>query len=126
MKKGVIALISIGAILLLIGILVSLNYIVIRLQSKKYDLIDMDPVADRGVEPDEEGYEQLSEMTMHYLKFGHGEKALILIHGNGGSAYSLTNIAGYFADKYTVYCVADRCQGKSSDPGVISYELMAK
>lgn len=126
MKKGVIALIVIGAVVLLIGILISLNYIVIRIQSQKYDLIDMEPVEDKGLAPDEEGFIQLSEVNMHYLKFGHGEKSLILIHGNGGSAYSLTNIAGYFADKYTVYCVSDRCQGKSSDPGVISYELMAK
>lgn len=126
MKKGVIALIVIGAAILLIGILISLNYIVIRIQSKKYDLIDMTPVEDIDLAPEEEGYATLSEMTMHYLRYGHGEKSMVLIHGNGGNAESLSHVARYFAEDYTVYCIADRCQGKSSDPGVISYELMAK
>ena len=126
MKKGRIALIVIAAFVLLIGIGVALNFIVIRIQSKRYDLIDMVPVGDRALEPEEEGYAELSEVTMHYLRYGHAEKAMILIHGNGGDAHSLADIARYFADDYTVYCIADRCQGKSSDPGVISYELMAK
>ncbi len=126
MKKGVIALIVVGAVILLIGILISLNYIVIRIQSKKYDLIDMTPTEDIDLAPEEEGYATLSEMTMHYLRYGHGSKSMVLIHGNGGSAESLSHVARYFAEDYTVYCIADRCQGKSSDPGVISYELMAK
>lgn len=126
MKKGVIALIVIGAAIVLVGILVALNFIVIRIQSKKYDLIDMTPVQDIDLAPEEEGYATLSEMTMHYIRYGHGKKTIIAIHGNGGSAESLAHVARYFAKDYTVYCIADRCQGKSSDPGVISYELMAK
>ncbi len=74
----------------------------------------------------EEGYVQLSEVNMHYLKYGSGEQSVLLVHGNGGSAESLVSIAELMANEYTVYCIAERCQGKSSDPGVITYELMAK
>ncbi len=126
MKKGAIVLIVVAAIVFLVGVLISLNYIVIRIQSSKYDFRDAVPAEAVEIEPEEEGYAVLSEMTMHYIRYGNGEKSMILIHGNGGSAESLINYAWYFAKDYTVYCIADRCQGKSSDPGVISYELMAK
>ena len=63
---------------------------------------------------------------MHFVKYGEGEKTVILLHGNGGSAKSLSEAAAYLANEYTVYCLESRCHGQSSDPGVITYDLMAK
>ena len=76
-------------------------------------------------EPVKDDYIELSEVKMHYLVYGTGEKAVILVHGNGGSANSLKEAAQYLANDYTVYLPESRCHGKSSDPGVISYDLMA-
>ena len=76
-------------------------------------------------EPVKDEYIELSEVKMHYLVYGTGEKAVILVHGNGGSANSLREAAQYLANEYTVYLPESRCHGKSSDPGVISYDLMA-
>ncbi|MBQ6023438.1 MAG: alpha/beta hydrolase [Clostridia bacterium] len=76
--------------------------------------------------PETDAYIQLSEVNMHYLVFGKGKPALILVHGNGGSADSLREAATYLANEYTVYVPESRCHGKSSDPGEISYHLMAK
>ena len=69
---------------------------------------------------------QLSEVRMHYQVYGSGKRPLILVHGNGGSVRSLDEAASYLANDYTVYLPESRCHGDSSDPGVISYELMAK
>ena len=93
----------------------------------KYNAITLDisslpaPVED----PVKDEYIELSEVKMHYLVYGTGEKAVILVHGNGGSANSLREAAQYLANEYTVYLPESRCHGKSSDPGVISYDLMA-
>ena len=76
-------------------------------------------------EPVKDEYIELSGVKMHYLVYGTGEKAVILVHGNGGSANSLREAAQYLANEYTVYLPESRCHGKSSDPGVISYDLMA-
>ncbi len=77
-------------------------------------------------EPSADAYIGLSEVNMHYLVFGGGKAPLILVHGNGGSADSLREAAQYLANDFTVYLPESRCHGKSSDPGEISYELMAK
>ncbi|MBQ9507686.1 MAG: alpha/beta hydrolase, partial [Clostridia bacterium] len=76
--------------------------------------------------PETDAYIQLGEVNMHYLVFGKGKPELILVHGNGGSADSLREAATYLANEYTVYVPESRCHGKSSDPGEISYHLMAK
>ena len=68
---------------------------------------------------------QLSDVRMHYRVYGSGKRPLILIHGNGGSVNSLKEAASYLANDYTVYLPESRCHGESSDPGVISYDLMA-
>ena len=68
----------------------------------------------------------LSDVNMHYVVYGSGKAPLILVHGNGGSADSLREAARYLANNFTVYVPESRCHGQSSDPGVISYELMAK
>ena len=77
-------------------------------------------------EPETDGFIQLSEVNMHYLVYGNAGPALILVHGNGGSADSLREAAQYLANDYTVYVPESRCHGQSSDPGEISYLLMAK
>ena len=127
MKKGKKILAAVGCVALTaaIGAGVWLGYV--RQESKKYNLITLDepdiaPVAT----PAEESDIQLSEITMHYAVYGDGGYPLILVHGNGGNKDSLKEAAGYLASDYKVYVIESRCHGQSSDPGVISYDLMAK
>jgi len=100
----------------------------IRIHPEKYNLITLDTseLPEPINSPEVDDFVQLSEVRMHYLVFGHGKYPLILIHGNGGSTSSLYEAATYLANDYTVYVTDSRCHGQSSDPGVISYELMAK
>ena len=77
-------------------------------------------------EPETDAFVQLSEVNVHYLVFGSGKPPMILVHGNGGSASSLKEAATYLANHFTVYLPESRCHGQSSDPGEISYSLMAK
>ena len=77
-------------------------------------------------EPRIDNFVQLEEVKMHYQVWGEGKTPLILIHGNGGSVKSLQEAAQYLANDYTVYLPESRCHGQSSDPGEISYALMAK
>lgn len=99
----------------------------LRANTEKYNLITPDISSlPEPVDSAEEGFVQLSDVNMHYKRYGNGNKAVILIHGNGGSADSLSELASYLATEFTVYTPSSRCQGKSSNPGVISYELMAK
>ncbi len=97
-------------------------------KSKKYNMITLDtsnipsPITDSVMENDV----QLSEVKMHYSVYGENGHPLILVHGNGGSQNSLKEAATYLANDYTVYVIESRCHEKSSDPGVISYDLMAK
>ncbi len=76
--------------------------------------------------PRADSFVQLEDVNMHYQIWGDGETPLLLIHGNGGSVDSLREAAQYLANDYTVYLPESRCHGKSSDPGKISYALMAK
>lgn len=106
----------------------SVWHIYIRYESKKYNLISLDtsslpePLSALAEETDIE----LTDFTMHYVKYGEGEKSVILIHGNGSSHKRLEEIATYLGNYYTVYVPDSRCHGESTDPGVISYKLMAK
>ncbi|MBQ9880962.1 MAG: alpha/beta hydrolase [Clostridia bacterium] len=76
--------------------------------------------------PEADGYVRLSDVEMHYVVYGRDKPPMILVHGNGGSADSLREAATYLANEFTVYLPESRCQGKSGDPGEISYSLMAK
>lgn len=127
MKKGKKILTVVGCVALAaaIGTGAWLGYV--RHESKKYNLITLDepdiaPIATDPVEADIE----LSDMTMHYAVYGDEGYPLILVHGNGGNKDSLKEAAGYLASDYKVYVIESRCHGQSSDPGVISYDLMAK
>lgn len=97
-------------------------------QPAKYNAITLDtsnlpaPVT----EPRTDGFVQLEDVKMHYQVWGETKPPLVLIHGNGGSVQSLREAAQYLANYFTVYLPESRCHGQSSDPGVITYELMAK
>lgn len=101
---------------------------VTRIQSKNYNLITLDTssVPEPVSGPVKEDDVQLSEVRMHYAVYGEKGHPLILIHGNGGSHKSLEEAALYLANDYKVYAIDSRCHGQSSDPGEISYDLMAK
>ena len=77
-------------------------------------------------EPEADEYVQLSEVNMHYVVYGKDKPPMILVHGSGGSVNSLREAATYLANDFTVYLPESRCQGSSSDPGEISYRLMAQ
>lgn len=95
---------------------------------QKYNAITLDPsrLPAPVAEPCVDDFVQLEEVRMHYQIWGEGKTPLILIHGNGGSVKSLREAAQYLANDYTVYLPESRCHGQSSDPGEISYALMAK
>ncbi len=123
----IILIISLCAVAVLVASM-GIWQIVVRQQSKNYNLTVLDvssvPTKWQG-EPTEDTVE-LSEVRIHYMVYGEGEKPLLLIHGNGGSTESLKEAALYLANDYTVYVPDSRCHGESSDPGEISYKLMAK
>lgn len=128
MKKPQKAAIAIGCIVLATVIGAGSWQLSVRQKSKAYNLITLDtsdlptPVA----APETESYIQLSEVRMHYAVYGKDKYPLILVHGNGGSKNSLAEAATYLANDFTVYVIESRCHGQSSDPGKISYDLMAK
>ena len=98
------------------------------LNPQKYNAITLDTsrVPTPVEEPETDDFVQLSQVRMHYRVYGKGKPPLVLIHGNGGSVNSLKEAALYLANDFTVYLPESRCHGQSSDPGEISYELMAK
>jgi pimeloyl-ACP methyl ester carboxylesterase len=100
----------------------------VRKRSENYNLMTLDTsdLPKPVIEPEKEGYAELSEVKMHYQVYGKKGHPLILVHGNGGSLNSLREAATYLANDYTVYLLESRCHGQSSDPEAISYDLMAK
>lgn len=128
MKNGKKALKVIGSVALAVVVGAGIWQVAVRQQSKKYNMITLDtsnvpsPVTSAVKEDDI----QLSEVKMHYSVYGEKGHPLILVHGNGGSQNSLKEAATYLANDYVVYVIESRCHGQSSDPGVISYDLMAK
>ena len=128
MKKGKKALKVIGSVALAVVVGAGIWQVAVHQQSKKYNMITLDTsnVPSPVENPITEDDIQLSEMEMHYAVYGEKGHPLILVHGNGGSKESLKEAATYLANDYTVYVIESRCHGQSSDPGVISYDLMAK
>ena len=128
MKKGKNALKILGSVALAFVVGAGIWQIAVHEQSKKYNMITLDtsnvpsPITTIVKEDDS----QLGEVKVHYSVYGEGGHPLILVHGNGGSQNSLKEAATYLANDYTVYVIESRCHGQSSDPGVISYDLMAK
>ena len=128
MKKRHKVLTAFGCVAMSVVLGAGIWQIYVRQQSKNYNLTALDtsdlPQPVSGPEKQEDV--KLSEVTMHYTVYGDKGHPLILVHGNGGSQDSLKEAALYLANHYTVYVIESRCHGQSSDPGVISYELMAK
>lgn len=128
MKKSKKVIAAVGCVAVVAALAFGAWRITVRQQSKNYNLITLDtssvpfPVAGPLMEDDV----QLSEVKMHYAVYGEKGKPLILIHGNAGSKQSLAEAARYLANDYKVYVPESRCHGESSDPGEISYDLMAK
>ena len=125
MKKKLI-IIPVVAAASTVGLVFATHYIVVRAESAKHNLI----VLKEGELPEKQeavadDYVQLSEVRMHYVQYGSKEQSVILVHGNRGSTNSLKELAQYLANEYTVYCIDSRCHGLSSDPGPLSYDLMA-
>ena len=127
-KKGKTLLKAAGCLALTAVIGAGVWQIAVRQQSKSYNLITLDTsdIPSPTEKISFEGDVELSEMTMHYVVYGEEGYPLILVHGNGGSKESLKEAATYLANDYRVYVIESRCHGESSDPGVISYDLMAK
>ena len=127
MKKSKKILKAVGCVALSAVIGAGIWQVYVRQASKNYNLITLDePDISAIATPAEEFDIELSEMTMHYAVYGDQGYPLILVHGNGGSKDSLKEAAEYLASDYKVYVIESRCHGQSSDPGVISYDLMAK
>ena len=128
MKKGKKALKVISSVALAFVIGAGVWQIAVHEQSKKYNMITLDTsdIPSPIISPVKEDDIQLSEIKMHYSVYGEKGHPLILVHGNGGSQNSLKEAATYLANDYTVYVIESRCHGQSSDPGVISYDLMAR
>ena len=128
MKKGKKALLTAGCIALSVIVGAGVWQLAVHQQSKKYNLITLDTsnIPEPVTEIFEEGDVQLSEVEMHFTVYGEDGHPLILVHGNGGSQDSLREAAQYLANDYKVYLIESRCHGQSSDPGEISYDLMAK
>jgi len=128
MKKSFKLLTAVGCVALSAVIGFGAWRVYVRQQSKNYNLITLDssnipsPVSESA----EEGDVELSEVKMHYAVYGDKGHDFILVHGNGGSKKSLEEAALYLANDYKVYVIESRCHGQSSDPGEISYDLMAK
>ena len=127
MKKSKKLLIAAGCVALAAAIGVAGWKTAVRHASKEHNLITLDTgsVPSPVTEFTEHDI-QLSEIKMHYAVYGEEGYPLILIHGNGGDKNSLREAASYLANDYRVYVPESRCHGQSSDPGVISYDLMAK
>lgn len=128
MKKGKKVLVALGCVVLAIAVGAGVWYTVVHEKSKKYNMISLDTslVPEPVDGPSKEADVQLSEVKMHYAVYGEGGHPLILIHGNARSHKDLDETARYLGKTYTVYSIDSRCHGESSDPGEISYELMAK
>ncbi len=128
MKKSLKIFSAVGCIALSAVVGLGAWQLYVRQQSKNYNLITLDTsnIPEPVSGPVYEGDAELSEMTMHYAVYGDKGHDFILVHGNGGSKKSLEEAALYLANDYKVYVIESRCHGQSSDPGEISYELMAK
>ncbi len=128
MKKPLKILTAVGCVALSTVIGLGAWQVYVRQASKNYNLITLDTtdIPEPVSGPTQEADIELSEMTMHYAVYGDKGHDFILVHGNGGNKNSLEEAARYLANDYKVYVIESRCHGQSSDPGVISYDLMAK
>lgn len=78
-----------------------------------------------GNNPEAGKYFNSNSTRIYYEVYGEGIP-LVLLHGNGGSIKSRTDLLGEFAKKYKVIALDSRCHGKSDCPAqYLTYEQMA-
>lgn len=71
-------------------------------------------------------YFNSNDTKIYYEIYGEG-KPLVLLHGNGGSIRSRSDLIPEFAKKYKVIALDSRCHGKSGCPAqYLTYEQMAE
>ncbi len=128
-KMKLASVISVVCVILAGAVTVGLFSAYDKIITDKYDFTNLDnipvpsPVTDESPELDV----RLDEIAMHCAQYGQpGRQPLILIHGNSSSHLGLEPVARYLANDFTVYAIDSRCHGQSSDPGVITYDLMAR
>ncbi len=129
MKKAKKAACVAGCILLAVVLGAGAWLTLVHFGAKKHNLISLDTssVPQPFSGEAKENYVELSEVKMHYTVYGEsGKKPLIIIHGNANNSKMFEETARLLANDYTVYAIDSRCHGESSDPGKISYDLMAK
>lgn len=126
MRRLFRAIIALVILVVLLAAAVAVYGVVIHVKSKDYLVTLEEKDLPNKAEVEEDNYVQLSEVKMHYVRYGTGSQPIVLIHGNGGSTDSLKELAQYLGADYSVYCIDSRCHGKSSDPETITYDLMAK
>ena len=78
-----------------------------------------------GNNPASGKYYSVRGINFYAEQYGKG-LPLLLIHGNGGSINSMSDIIPYFSKKYHVIAVDSRAHGKSTDSNdSLSFEMMA-
>lgn len=78
-----------------------------------------------GQNADAGRFAKVNGITMYYETYGTGP-LLLLIHGNGGSIYSMRCQISYFSRSYRVIAVDSRSHGKTEDGTTrLTYEQMA-
>ena len=87
MSKTKIAITVTGALIAIAAVGIGIWFGVVRAHSSKYNLITLkNRELPAPQKPTEDAFVQLSDVNMHFVKYGEGEKTVILLHGNGGSA----------------------------------------
>lgn len=69
-------------------------------------------------------YAAVNGINLYYEIYGSGSP-LVLLHGNGGSIASRTDMLPKLIEKYKVIAVDSRCHGKSGCSKELNYEMMA-
>lgn len=70
------------------------------------------------------GYADVGGLKIWYDRWGNGPP-LLLVHGAWGSNAEWDQAASSLAGQFTVFATDTRGHGRTSDPGSISYDLMA-
>ena len=125
MKKRMIVIPFVVAVSI-VGIVFGCRFLVIRIKSSKHNLIILKECdLPEKLELVEDNFIQLSEVNMHYVKYGNAPQSVILVHGNRSSGKALEELASYLANDYSVYCLDSRDHGLSSETNALSYDFMA-